>query len=144
MESIISMCKELHSQVIEDKFQPDLLIGIARGGLIPLGFLAGEANFNNRNTRIINIQSYSDEGEQTALRLTNAIHAEDFPGDCILIIDDLTDSGESLDFVIKKLKELRPDATIKIAVLLHKKRSKIKPDYCIEETDKWVVFPWEE
>ncbi len=71
MESIISMCKRLHEQISKDTFNPDLLIGIARGGLIPLGFLSGEANFNNRNTRTINLQSYTDEGKKTSLPLSS-------------------------------------------------------------------------
>lgn len=53
MDSIISMCKKLHARIKDDKFTPDLLIGLARGGLVPLGLLAGEGNFNNRNTRTI-------------------------------------------------------------------------------------------
>lgn len=141
--SIVAMCKGLHAQITKDKFNPDLLIGLARGGLIPLGLLAGETNFNNRNTRTINLNSYSDEGKKTTLRLTCAMRAEDFPGSSFLFIDDLTDSGDSLAFAVAKLKELRPEATIKTAVLFYKKHSKIKPDYYIEETDEWVVFPWE-
>lgn len=143
MFSIVSMCTALHTQITKDQFKPDLLIGLARGGLIPLGFLAGEPNFNNRNTRTINLESYSDEGKKSNLRLTCAMRAEDFPGSSLLVIDDLTDSGDSLAFVMSKLKELRPEAQIKTAVLFYKAHSKIKPDYYVEMTDKWVVFPWE-
>lgn len=143
MLSVISMCTTLHEKITKDQFKPDLLIGLARGGLIPLGLLAGEPNFNNRNTRTINLESYSDEGKKSNLRLTCAMRAEDFPGSSLLVIDDLTDSGDSLAFAIEKLKELCPEANIKTAVLFYKAHSKIKPDYYIEETDKWVVFPWE-
>lgn len=137
------MCNGLHEQMGKDGFEPDLLVGIARGGLIPLGFLASEQNFNNRNTRTINLQSYTDEGKKTELHLTNPMRAEDFPGYTILIIDDIADSGESLEFAIETLKVLCPQAIIKTAVLFYKKDSKIKPDYFITETDKWIVFPWE-
>lgn len=68
---------------------------------------------------------------------------EDFPGDSFLVIDDLTDSGDSLAFAITKLRALRPEATIKTAVLFYKKHSQIIPDYYVEETDQWVVFTWE-
>jgi hypoxanthine phosphoribosyltransferase len=48
-----------------------------------------------------------------------------------------------LDFVIKLIKEALPNATIKTAVLFYKPKSKIKPDYYVEETTDWIVFPWE-
>ncbi|MGE0207493.1 MAG: phosphoribosyltransferase, partial [Candidatus Babeliales bacterium] len=61
----------------------------------------------------------------------------------ILIVDDLVDTGETMKFLIEALKDSLPKTTIKIATLYYKPTSCIKPDYYIEETTNWIVFPWE-
>jgi hypoxanthine phosphoribosyltransferase len=57
----------------------------------------------------------------------------------ILIIDDIIDSGETILAAKKKIRKRSSD----VAVIFKKPWSKVKPDYYVEETDKWVVFPWE-
>lgn len=144
MDTIQSMCSAIYEQAKDDKFKPDLIIGLSRGGLIPLGFLSGEKMFNNRNTRAISLKSYSDNGEQSAVKLLLPIHTEDLKEfKSILVVDDLADTGKSLEFVIKSL-ERDLLANIKVATLFYKKKSIIKPDYYVEETSDWIVFPWEE
>lgn len=144
-EQIKSMCSNIHAQVQADNFSPDLLVGVCRGGLIPLGILAGEAMFNNRNVMTISTESYDDTGNQKALKFRFPVHAEDYKNyKAILIIDDLADTGETLDAIVKLLQEQTPAATIKSAVLFYKLKSKIKPDYYVKETADWIVFPWEQ
>ena len=58
----------------------------------------------------------------------------------VLIVDDLVDTGETVAEVIKRLREKNTH----VAVLAKKPWSIISPDYYLFETDKWVVFPWEE
>jgi len=144
IEKIASMCSIVYQKIQNDKFAPELIIGISRGGLIPLGFLAGEQMFNNRTTRIISIRSYDDEGTQKKLNLIFPIHTEELKKfKSILVVDDIADSGKTLDYVITVLKNDLPTSTIKTATLFYKKRSVIQPDYYVEETRDWVVFPWE-
>jgi len=40
-------------------------------------------------------------------------------------------------------QETSPDAIIKTAALFYKKRAMFTPDYYVEETANWIVFPWE-
>lgn len=142
-EKIMAMCSTVYQKVRADEFIPDLLIGISRGGVVPLGFLAGEQMFNNRTTRIINTQSY-DGNKQESLKLLFSIHTEEFaPFTSILVIDDIADSGKTLNYVVPLLKQALPNAIIKTATLFYKKRSVFTPDYYVEETEDWIVFPWE-
>jgi len=53
----------------------------------------------------------------------------------ILIVDDIADTGLTL----KKYGNLYLTAT-----LFYKARSSVKPDFYVEETTKWIVFPWED
>jgi hypoxanthine phosphoribosyltransferase len=57
----------------------------------------------------------------------------------VLIVDDIVDSGETALAVKKKLGK----SNIDLAVIFKKHWSKVKPDYYVAKTDKWVVFPWE-
>lgn len=145
IQKIESMCETVYQKIKADNFKPELLIGLARGGLIPLGFLAGDRMLNNRNVRIMNVQSYNDNGQQSDIHLSFPIHLEEFAQyNSILVMDDLADSGGTLNFVLNLLKDCCSNIQIKTAVLFYKQRSTFKPDYFAEEaTNEWIVFPWE-
>lgn len=150
MSSIKEMCKTVYEQAMhaaEAPFHPELIIGLSRGGLIPLGFLAGDGLFNNRHVKTISVASYSDHGKQGKLLVLESWGHEDFEYlkrfNSILIVDDLVDSGRSLSYVLKMIQEHAPHATVRTAALFYKKCSTIKPDYYAQETTDWIVFPWE-
>ena len=144
LEKIKSMCLGIYQQAQGDNFKPDLLVGIARGGLIPLGLLAGEPMLNNRNIVTISTESYNDAGQQLAIKLRVPIDLSPYQNaKSVLLIDDIADSGETIHFVHGLLEQCLRNAAIKTAVLFYKKKSKIKPDYYVEETTDWIVFPWE-
>ncbi len=143
-DQVQTLCMDLYHKIKSDNFAPDFLVGLSRGGLVPLGFLAGEQMFDNRATKIINVKSYSKSGCQTELRVILPMHLEDMQAaKSILIIDDLVDSGKTLDYVYALFKTTFPNAAIKTATLFYKTSSKIKPDYYVQEINDWVVFPWE-
>ncbi|NHJ05630.1 MAG: phosphoribosyltransferase, partial [Candidatus Heimdallarchaeota archaeon] len=60
----------------------------------------------------------------------------------ILLVDDVSDSGRSLDFAIKHLSKFNY-LEMKTATIHYKPKSIFKPDFFISETDKWIVYPWE-
>lgn len=142
-DKIQTMCKELSTIIKKDNYKPDLLIGLTRGGLQPLSFLSGENQLNLRNVSTIALASY-DETHQKNMHVLMPLHIEDYKKyKSILIVDDLVDSGKTMSYIKTLLENELPDSTIKVAVLYYKPTSKIKPDYFVEETDEWIVFPWE-
>jgi hypoxanthine phosphoribosyltransferase len=143
-EEVKSMCSSIAKKANMDNFKPDLLIGIARGGLIPLAILAGEPLFNNRNVTTMSVESYDDKGKQKKLKFRFLVPTDAYKAyKSILVVDDIADTGETLRKVTELLKENLPAATIKSAVLFYKPASTFKPDYYAEQTTKWIVFPWE-
>jgi len=65
----------------------------------------------------------------------------------VLLVDDLVDSGITLERVGRHLKERYPAVTdVRTAVLWHKGCSKIKPDYAVQflPTNPWIHQPFEE
>ena len=60
----------------------------------------------------------------------------------VLVVDDITDTGESLKISVEYLKSLNPSA-IKTATLMHLNNSKFTPDfYGSMENWAWIIFPW--
>jgi hypoxanthine phosphoribosyltransferase len=83
------------------------------------------------------------------------VHAIDYlvsmldADDGLLLIDDVFDSGRSLEAVIAELRRRcrrNLPERIKIATVYYKptrNQSSLKPDYFVRETDRWLVFPHE-
>jgi hypothetical protein len=61
----------------------------------------------------------------------------------VLIVDDVADTGETLEFVLKHVRQ-KGAKEVRVATIAYKPHSRVKPDYHVFETDKWIVFPWEE
>ena len=132
--------RELAQQVADDGFRPDVLLGIARGGLIPSGSLGYALSI--KNCYMINVEYYTDVDERLEvpvilppyLELVDLEHAN------ILVVDDVADTGHTLakvyEFVAGSV------AGAKAAVLYEKPRSVIKCDYVWRRTDLWINFPW--
>jgi hypoxanthine phosphoribosyltransferase len=75
-EKVKSMCSSIAQKAQADNFKPDLLIGITRGGLIPLAILAGEPLFKSRNVTTVSVASYDDSGKQKELSLCFPIYTD--------------------------------------------------------------------
>lgn len=119
------------------------IVAIARGGLIPGAMLAHKLGI--RNIVSLGIASYSDErkqGRMMPLFANGGLQPEllDSYGNGWLIVDDLVDSGKSMQYA----KKLLPEA--KTAALIVKRNAAYKPDFYVSgaPADVWVVFPWEE
>lgn len=124
---------------LEREFVPDMIVGIARGGLIPavrLSHLLGD-----KLLRMIHIKFYKgiDLRQERPELLADV---GKLPRK-VLLVDDVADTGETLEFVLKHVKEMGAKE-VKVATIAYKPKSRVKPDYYVFETDKWIVFPWEE
>ncbi len=143
-QEVEALCALVHKKIVNDRYQPDLLIGLSRGGLIPLGYLSGEKMFDIRDTYAIALRSY-DHTKQGALSVRVPVHAQDFQRyKSILVIDDLIDSGKTMSFVLSLLQQHAGNAKVRTVVLFYKSaKASITPDYYAQETENWIVFPWE-
>lgn len=127
------------ADTIKREFDPDIIVGIARGGLIPavrLSHLLGD-----KLLRVIHVKFYNGVN----LHLKKPELYADIKGISgkVLVVDDVTDTGTSLEFALKHLKR-KGAKEIRVATIAYKPKSRFKPDYYRFETDKWIVFPWEE
>lgn len=144
---------DLAVQVVRSGFEPTFLVGIWRGGA-PIGISVQEVlEFHGIESDHISIRtsSYTGIDQQAAVR----VHAIDYLvsrltfEDRLLLIDDVFDSGKSVEAVVEELrrrcKRNLPDQ-IRIATVYFKpsrNRSSLVPDYYVRSTDQWLVFPHE-
>jgi uncharacterized protein len=153
-DSLLRDSMELGLQVVRSGFRPTFLVGIWRGGA-PIGIAVQEIlEYNGIECDHVSIRTSSYTGIDQQSR-TVRVHAIDYlvsalnADDKLLLIDDVFDSGRSLESVIAELrKRCRRNLPehIRVATVYYKparNRSHLTPDYHVRATDQWLVFPHE-
>ncbi|MEM2902199.1 MAG: phosphoribosyltransferase [Candidatus Bathyarchaeia archaeon] len=139
-EDIYRMCIELSKRIKEDDFKPDVIVGVARGGWIPARILSDL--LENTNLANIKAEFYEDVAKTGKKpRITQPV-STDVRGLKVLVVDDVSDTGLSLSEVRKSLVQ-EGAGEIKIATLHYKPHSVLKPEYYVDETSAWIVYPHE-
>jgi hypoxanthine phosphoribosyltransferase len=132
--------RELAEFVHRDGYKPDIVLAIARGGLL-VGGAIGYA-LGVKNTFTMNVEFYTgvDERLEMPMLLPPVPDLVDFAEQRVLIADDVADTGATLalvkDFCQGKVAEVR------CAVLYEKSRSAVSCEYVWRRTDSWIEFPW--
>jgi xanthine phosphoribosyltransferase len=121
------------------EFKPDTLLAIARGGLTLAHFIANGLNIRRLYT--LNSIHYIDDKKLDTLEIFNIPNLDDAKR--VLIIDDIIDSGETLEAILDKLKRLYPNIEFKIATIFYKPSAKIKAHYTVKKATLWIDFFWE-
>lgn len=166
--------QELIRQMWLDQWVPDYVVGITRGGLTPANLIS---QYLNRPMETLKVKlrdggedgdcesnlwmaedafGYVPKEEQTLADFDYSLHAKN-----ILIVDDINDSGATLNWI----KEDWPSGclpnhprwsevwgkNVRVAVLYDNESSEstLHPNYAAETINKfedpqWIVFPWEE
>lgn len=132
--------RELAQMVAEDGYEPDMILSIARGGLL-IGGAMGYA-LAVKNTYTMNVEFYTgvDERLEVPRILPPAPDFVDLADARLLIVDDVADTGHTLksvqEFCAGKVGEVRT------AVIYEKPHSVVSCDYVWRRTDQWINFPW--
>ena len=140
-------------KVFESGYRPNYIVGVWRGGA-PIGIAVQEL-FDVLGVEsdhiAIRTSYYSSMGERNnsvqvygLSYLIKKLESED----SLLIVDDVFDTGNSIDQIIEDLKTACKKNTPEILVATpffkpSQNKTERKPDYYLHETDKWLVFPHE-
>jgi hypoxanthine phosphoribosyltransferase len=153
-DSLLQDSLELARRIVRSGFRPTYLVAMWRGGA-PIGIAVQEVlEYHSIHADHIAIRtsSYTDIDKQDKVV---RVHAIDYlvsrlsAEDELLLVDDVFDSGRSLDAVMAALKRRcrrNLPEKIRIATVYYKparNRSTLVPDYYVRETDRWLVFPHE-
>jgi uncharacterized protein len=132
--------RELAQRVADSGYEPEMVIAVARGGLIPAGALAYAIGIKAAGT--LNVEFYSDVEETLPdpVVLEPLLDTDAVIGKRLLVVDDVADSGRTLELVLGLLRRHTPH--VRSAVLYTKPRTIVRPDYSWHETDLWINFPW--
>ena len=132
--------RELAEAVAADGWIPDIVLGIARGGLLVAGAIGYALGV--KNTFTMNVEFYTgvDERLDVPMILPPVPDLVDFAETKVLIADDVADTGATLELV-KEFCEGKV-AEVRCAVLYEKSRSIVRCEYVWRRTDRWITFPW--
>jgi hypoxanthine phosphoribosyltransferase len=130
----------LYEKIEKSGFQPDVIVGVARGGWIPARVLSDL--FFTRETANVKVDLYRG----IYARETEAVVSQTLPKDmkwnAPLLVDDISDTGDSLTVALEHLNK-RGYKNPRTATLHLKPWTKLVPDYWVVKTEAWVVYPWE-
>src|SRR3954464_271917 len=121
-------------------YAPDMVLAIARGGLLVAGALGYALDV--KNTFTMNVEFYTgiDERLEMPMILPPVPELIDLEEARVLIADDVADTGRTLslvkDFCAGKVGQVR------CAVLYEKPLSEVRCEYVWRGTDRWIDFPW--
>ena len=139
-QEVQDYAKQTTNKIKTTNFHPDLIIGLSRGGLVPARLFCDYLHIKTCYTIKVDHWGLTATKDGQA-KLTHKLNI-DLTDKRILIVDDITDTGQSMELAKEHIKELNPKE-IKTATLLHIKTSKYKPDFYGEEIDwSWIIFPW--
>jgi uncharacterized protein len=153
-ESLLRDSLQLGLEILRSGFRPSFVVGVWRGGA-PIGITIQEVlEYHGVECDHISIRTSSYAGIDNQAK-TVRVHAIDYLvsrltfEDRLLLIDDVFDSGRSLEAVINELTarcRRNLPGSIRIATVYYKparNRSQLQPDYYARTTEQWLVFPHE-
>ena len=139
-EQIYEMLLNLADKIKKDGFKPDVLVGVCRGGWPPARVLSDL--LENPQLANVKVEFYAGVAETKGEPVITQPVSVSVMGKKVLVVDDVTDTGESLHLVKQHLDEMGA-TEVKVATIYYKPWSKLVPDYYEKKTSKWIVFPWE-
>lgn len=153
-ESLLRDSLELGRMVVRSGYRPTFLVGMWRGGA-PIGIAVQEVlDYHDIQTDHIAIRTSSYYGIDKQDK-TVRVHAIDYlvsrldAEDRLLLVDDVFDSGRSIEAVIAELRRRcrrNLPESIRTATVYYKpsrNRSSLVPDYYVRAVEEWLVFPHE-
>ncbi len=123
--------------------RPDTLVGLTRGGWVPARLLSDRLGVSRLVS--LRVQHWGVTATRDgAARLTEGLSGP-IDGEAVLVVDDITDTGQSLRLASEHVRGAGP-ASVETAALVHIAHAKFVPTYHGEALARdawvWVVFPW--
>lgn len=126
--------------VVRSGFTPDVVVAIARGGLLLAGAVAYALDV--KSCGALNVEFYTGVDARLAEPIVLAPHLDQgsLAGKKVLVVDDVSDSGRTLAMVMGMLGGTGAD--VRSVCLYSKPGTILQPDFVWRITDRWIDFPW--
>lgn len=140
-EEAAELSRILEHEIRDSGYSPEIVIAIGRGGYVPARVVC-DYMLHEKLTSI-KIEHWgiaAEKKDETTVVFPLSIG---IAGKIVLIIDDVTDTGDTLQAAIEYISSFGP-SEIKTGVLHHKKGSSFNPDFYAEYVEewRWIVYPW--
>ncbi len=132
--------RRLAEQVHASGYDPTIILGIARGGLLPAAALGYALGIKNTFTLSIEFYTGEDARLEVPMMLPPVPELVHFSEERVLVVDDVNDTGATLQ-AVERFCAGRVAST-RSAVLYEKPHSKVRCDHVWRRTEEWIVFPW--
>lgn len=132
--------RELATEVVRSGFMPEVVVAIARGGMLLAGSIAYA--LGSKSCGALNVEFYTGVGERLEhpVVLPPMLDHAALEGKRVLLVDDVSDSGRTLAMVLAVLRDGGSDVR---TVCLYSKPGTVQvPDFVWRTTDRWIDFPW--
>ena len=153
-QDVENQTQEILRQLQRDAWRPDYVVGLTRGGLVPANLISQYLEVPMECLKV----SLRDDASQPESNLWMAEDA--YEGKKILIVDDINDSGATLNWIKEDWQDsCLPESdrwfklwgdTVRVATLVDNEASasELNVSYTAVglnkvEEDVWIVFPWE-
>ena len=134
------LSERLIEEIKKSVFQPEIIVALGRGGFIPARILCDRLDV--KGLASMGVGYYRDiEEREREPRILYPLNA-DVKDRSVLLVDDVADTGRSLQLAVSHILG-RGANEVRVATLHYKPWSVFKPDFYAEETEAWVVYPWE-
>jgi len=126
------MCRALALKIFRE-YDPDVVIGIARAGVIPGAVVA---TILQRDFASMAITRTESGGRPVVIAGPPRIVV----GRRVLIVDETCDTGATMKLGLNAVRELKP-AAVKTAVSF--RTGEYRPDFYALQTDNFIILPWD-
>jgi hypoxanthine phosphoribosyltransferase len=135
------LCRRLADRVRASGYHPDIVIAIGRGGYVPARLVCDCLDIMALTT--IKIEHYLSGASRQEQAMIRYPLKADIGGLRVLLVDDVNDTGDTLDIAIRHLQTFHP-GEIRTAVMHHKTSTRFGVDYYARKVIKWrwLIYPW--
>jgi len=133
------LCRALALKVARD-YDPDVVVGIARAGVIPAAVVASILQVEFHSLKI----GRPDDDDEPHVRHRPEIFStvpREVEGQRVLIVDEITTSGDTLRLALAAVRSAHP-AEVRTATIFARTTG-YQPDYSALTMDAEVIFPWD-
>lgn len=151
-KKIDEISTKIAKEIVKENYNPDIIISIVRGGMIPSVILSHKLNVRNiENIVIKETVDDSINAQKITPQIQENKNLERIKNKKVLIVDDIVGSGESIRKLKQEIQKYNPGET-KTAIYFVNKINWEKAnstqyseliEYIGEELEGWVIFPWE-
>ncbi len=140
-QNVYRLCRKVSLTILDQDQDYNFIVAIGRGGYVPARIISDYLDISDLTS--FKIEHYikgAEKQEQAIIRFPlNA----DIRGKKVLLVDDVSDTGDTLKLASDYLLEHKP-GILSTVVMHHKQSSTFTPDYWGKRVVKWrwIIYPW--